>query len=694
MNTKHISLAISAVAVVALLTGCAKNPMEDLNSSEQLSDLELSYVGATETKAAIDGTTFPTEGEIGLFLFEDENATEPYGEGGYTNVKYSYNSTKGKWTASPSIKVGSTPGYLYGYYPYNGESTDIKAIPIVSSLNGDDVMYATSQTVTDKTASQTAITMNHALARVSITIKNNGYTGEAKLSKIKFGGVKTAENGTLNALDGKITATNSDVTLDVPTANQTITAAGTTCECLLVPSDTDDTKQTVKLTLTIDGQDKEAELAGDNGVIIAQGSKSNITITLSNKGISIQNISVNDWKVVEVGGHKVTIAVAEGVDSNDILTKAYVDGNNVIIRASSNAGQRLKCTPSGGILYPQNKTDNLVYTFLLSDIESDVTAIIGYANPVNIILSPSDNADWGTAGFVGDCYEGHKISFMATAKGSRCQFVEWQDPDGNTLSKNNPYEIILSSDLTLKPIFKAPFGSFSISNDDGKTTKQIHFSPGNLYNDGHGYFFENEQYEYHTYDSSGYIWGLFGWSTRDAYFNYGMSTSTSSRDYSGQFVDWGHAIDFSNTWCTLSIEEWLYLISGRLNAAQKVGYATVNNVHGIIFLPDSFTDPKKNKDSESFVPKSTTGWDANVYTTGGNWEAMEDAGAVFLPAAGQREGSDVLSEGILGGYWSSSESTIDYSQASAMIFLSDSVDEFWDFSRYYGYSVRLVKDAE
>ena len=285
MNTKHISLAFAAAA--ALLAGCAKSPIETPSDTKGLTDLELTHVGSTEVKSVIDGTDFPTEGEIGLFLFTDEAATTPYGETGYTNVKYAYNSTKGKWTANPSIKVGSTPGYLYGYYPYSSESTDVKEIPVVSSLNGNDVMYATPvKEVTDQTASQTSITMNHALARVCITVVNKGYTGNAKLSKIQFSGAKIAPEGTLNALDGSVTATKSDVTLDVTGDAQAITAAGTTYECLLVPSAVISDEQTVDLTLTIDGEDKTATLSGNNGVIIAKGTKSNITIGLSNSGIS------------------------------------------------------------------------------------------------------------------------------------------------------------------------------------------------------------------------------------------------------------------------------------------------------------------------------------------------------------------------------------------------------------------------
>ena len=128
MNTKHISLAFAAAA--ALLASCAKSPIEEAKPSEQQTDLELAYVGSTEVKSVINGTDFPEEGEIGLFLYADEEATVPYGDG-FANVKYSYNSTRGRWTASPSIKVGSTPGYLYGYYPYKSGNTDVKEIPLL-----------------------------------------------------------------------------------------------------------------------------------------------------------------------------------------------------------------------------------------------------------------------------------------------------------------------------------------------------------------------------------------------------------------------------------------------------------------------------------------------------------------------------------------------------------------------------------
>mgnify|MGYP003308888201 CR=1 FL=1 len=308
--TSTILTASAALAITAfvILTGCAK---ENGAKPDSWTDLEIASVSSesSPSKTVIDGTTFPTnKGSIGLFLFKDAAATTYYGtsDTGYKNVSYSWNSTKSKWTANPSIKVGSTTGYLYGYFPYIETNTDIKAIPVTSTLNGDDVMYVSKQTVTDKTAAGTSIVMNHALARIALTVTKSDYTGEAKLTNINFTNaegtadadkVKIASSGTLNAVDGTINATIADaVSFNVPSGEQEINAdTGTTYECLLVPSAPVDTRQTVILTLKIDSDDKSIELSGDNGVIIKSGVKSTISITLSNTGLAVSSVSITDW---------------------------------------------------------------------------------------------------------------------------------------------------------------------------------------------------------------------------------------------------------------------------------------------------------------------------------------------------------------------------------------------------------------
>jgi len=120
-------------------------------------------------------------------------------------------------------------------------------------------------------------------------------------------------------------------------------------------------------------------------------------------------------------------------------------------------------------------------------------------------------------------------------------------------------------------------GLFSVS-----TTKQVWFSKGNLQNNG---TFATNQYD---------LGGTFT-------FN----------NYSGP-----------SGYYTLSYGEWFYLLSTR--GADKRGVATVNSVKGLLILPDNWTMP----DGCSFNPSATN----NVYDVD-QWAAMENAGAVFLPAA-------------------------------------------------------------
>ena len=120
-------------------------------------------------------------------------------------------------------------------------------------------------------------------------------------------------------------------------------------------------------------------------------------------------------------------------------------------------------------------------------------------------------------------------------------------------------------------------GLFSVS-----TTKQVWFSKGNLQNNG---TFATNQYD---------LGGTFT-------FN----------NYSGP-----------SGYYTLSYPEWYYLLLTR--GADKRGTATVNSVKGLLILPDNWTMP----DGCSFDPSATN----NVYDVD-QWAAMENAGAVFLPAA-------------------------------------------------------------
>lgn len=248
---------------------------------------------------------------------------------------------------------------------------------------------------------------------------------------------------------------------------------------------------------------------------------------------------------------------------------------------------------------------------------------------------------------------------------------------------------------------------FSVSAD-----KQVYFSQGNLqYQASTGTWrFAEHQYDMIGDDNanisssySGWIdlfgWGTSGWNSgANAYQPY--STSDAWKDYfvggdytnnlTGSYAnaDWGVYNKISNggnqagLWRTLTYEEWMYVYSGRTDADALEGSATVDGVTGMILLPDNWTAP----DGITFR-SGMNGYDANTYTTS-EWSKMEANGAVFLPAAGVRHGTDVYYVGSDGNYWSSSA----YSGSNACgLYFASSCVGWCSNDRDFGQSVRLVR---
>ena len=232
-------------------------------------------------------------------------------------------------------------------------------------------------------------------------------------------------------------------------------------------------------------------------------------------------------------------------------------------------------------------------------------------------------------------------------------------------------------------------GLFSVS-----ATKQVYFSQGNLQYQASTktWRFAEHQYDYVGSDNrsisstySGWI-DLFGWGTGS---NPTLS-SPSFEDY-GTFLDWGcNAIinggNTVNQWRTLTIAEWNYLLNTRTDASSKRGTGNINGVGGLIILPDSWTLPLGCSFTSGFT---TYDWAHNSYTLA-QWAQMEAAGAVFLPAAGYRYGTNDNYVGNLGNYWSSTP--FNESSAYYMYFYSNDLNVIFSNFRGYGFSVRPVLD--
>ena len=243
-----------------------------------------------------------------------------------------------------------------------------------------------------------------------------------------------------------------------------------------------------------------------------------------------------------------------------------------------------------------------------------------------------------------------------------------------------------SETVTLYFPVEAPVGAidglFTINEEGGK----VYFSQGNLkYNITTG-IWSFMEHQYSTVENMGQdvgtnyynqnIVSLFGWSTSttcEYYYAYG-NEMLNLYDETGQ-ADWGYnAIEnggnIENRWRTLTSQEWNYIFNTRTTASGiRFVKALLNGMNGVILLPDDWNG---GYFSLNYPNTSNVYFDCNTLTLE-QWASIEGHGAVFLPAAGYRLGTEIFNKGI-----SLFDSGV-YPQAIDFIF--------------NGFSVRLVQDA-
>ena len=267
-----------------------------------------------------------------------------------------------------------------------------------------------------------------------------------------------------------------------------------------------------------------------------------------------------------------------------------------------------------------------------------------------------------------------------------------------TLSVSAQFYIYLSSGEVLQAdsisMVAPPLlsGEFSVS-----ASEKVHFSQGNLQYQASTQTWRFAESQYDIIGSnntnisasySGWI-DLFGWGTG----NNPTNTSMSSSSYS-TFTNWGvNEISNSNQWRTLTMDEWVYLFYGRPDAAHLFGMGSVNGINGTILLPDDwagekFTDTDSGLANQgNYYYNSNNNYSFHTYTAE-QWKTMEEAGAIFLPAAGRRFVTNMYYVGSDGYYWSASPYNED---AYIVQFNSHYLRPQDKNSRIDGLSVRLVR---
>ena len=357
------------------------------------------------------------------------------------------------------------------------------------------------------------------------------------------------------------------------------------------------------------------------------------------------------------------------------------------------------------------------FTMPIHQVNDDQNAYFG-GNAL-VVTATANVAQWGSVTGSGTYPRGATCTLTATAQ-ENCFFWNWTE-NGQEVSKNPVYSFTVTGDrmLTANFVFASGVPGVIASQFSVHASQRVFFSQGNLQYIGSAetpyWKFADHQWDYlgtSTGQNSDLYFqkkdrDLFGWGTSG--YNHGAvcyqpwSTSTTLSDYyaydnSGYSLfhqtgraDWGYnAISNGGNqenigWRTLTHEEWEYLFNTR-NTPSGIRYAkaNVNNVNGVILLPD-------NWDANYYGLNSTNIENANYSSnviTAEQWATLELHGAVFLPAAGYRNEFKVYNASYSGFYWSSSYSSSYY--AWRVYFSDSSLGAGYSSNRYYGLSVRLV----
>ena len=392
------------------------------------------------------------------------------------------------------------------------------------------------------------------------------------------------------------------------------------------------------------------------GVMPADGTEYSVQYPVADPDLSSQTYVANGF--------------GKGLMKMATETNGTIDGGFTLKAQNALLGLQLTGDQAVGKIVVTNPANSKTYTLNCSGVTLSATATLFY------IVVPA--GAWGNG-------------FTATVYASDdSELAEFSTSNAITFSA-------ISATVMLEQEVVVVY-SFSVS-----ATQQVLFAPGNLQytQSTDTWSFAENQYDYIGDDNlSGSELAdkidLFGWSGSD-YNNFGVSTSNELSYFFGSFVDWGSkqiGSDASNTWRTLTNDEWEYLLNTRTNASSLKGVAQVNGVNGLVFLPDNWRCPAGVTFKYGFHSSDGAEYYAAYQTfTADQWSKLEDAGAVFLPAAGRRYSNWGVYDKQLGKYWSATEHETYFGNNSAYYLNFSSNEAIMDTNgRSVGYSVRLVKD--
>ena len=422
----------------------------------------------------------------------------------------------------------------------------------------------------------------------------------------------------------------------------------------------------------------------------------------------------NTMQTRKIANDKVAINVGKATQLN--VTMFSIDGT-VVTRYTNymNAGQYVfQIGASAGVYVVMFSTDEQTASVKLSLQENTSTGIFEIENnePIPFLKSADDIITF---------YEGDEFEFTGYYK-------KQTEIKSCTIAEDK--EIVFDFG-TVEIENGAIKAAFSISANN-----QVYFSQGNLQYQAttNTWRFAEHQWDFigtHSVTTddpryggtvegsdnlmvspiyNGWIdlfcWGTSGWYSGANQYKPWASCRNNPKDFNvggticnsltGAYAkaDWGYYNAISNggnsarMWRTLTKAELTYLIKERPNASKLRDEATVNEVNGIVILPDNWITPS----NITFNPDY--GYDKNTYTVS-EWARMEANGAVFLPSSADRDHGVRETVDKYGIYWlSTRDGRYDFGNSYAFYFDRNHIYDCYSIFRCLGAAVRVVQDVD
>jgi len=322
--------------------------------------------------------------------------------------------------------------------------------------------------------------------------------------------------------------------------------------------------------------------------------------------------------------------------------------------------------------------DNTDEGFSYSQVNDGAITISPKIGEVWAVLLPQDAISAG----------GDMSLFSGRRKGTR--------PAMDAIEANDYKPTGITLTVTTEYVPTGVKGGLFTVNSNGK---QVYFSKGNLQYIGSAttpyWKFADNQYDYfgtstgQNSTAENVDRDLFGWCTsgynhnNGNYHPYCTEEGGDYRAYTGTAnqhmyektgkADWGYNPIYNKAnkqWRTFTNEELIYILDSRTfeddgKQHHRWAKAKVMDFLGIILFPDNYDADKYGNLTvfdQGFNYTSSSYKNVNLIDSDG-WTTMENEGAIFLPCAGIRGGTNVADAGSACWYWTSSAYTGDGTRA-------------------------------